>query len=99
MPGFMVVILIGAAAGSLARLLYSGPNATHGFLLTCIMGIAGAVLATILERDFGIVGQNRLADPISIVGASVLLLFAWNRLEHHIWAKEQGMHSQRRLTN
>lgn len=80
MPGFMVVIIIGAVVGFIARLMYPGRNTLHGFVLTVILGVAGASLATFLGRTFGWIEPKTLADPISMVIGSIIILFIWNHL-------------------
>ena len=40
--GILWVILIGFAAGIIARWLAPGPNNPTGFILTAVLGIAGA---------------------------------------------------------
>ena len=42
------IILIGFIAGVIARILAPGPNNPNGFILTTVLGIAGAFLATYL---------------------------------------------------
>lgn len=92
MPGFMVVILIGAAVGIVARILYPGPNTVHGFILTTVIGVAGATLATYIARNLGFVRLNQLADPISMVLGSMFLLFIWNRLAAKRIVRDPGIH-------
>ena len=42
------IIVIGFIAGVIARLLMPGPNTPKGFVVTTIIGVAGAVLASIV---------------------------------------------------
>src|SRR5208282_1361144 len=44
--GILWIILIGFVAGIIARLVSRGPNNPSGFILTTVLGIAGAFLAT-----------------------------------------------------
>ena len=46
MAGLLWITLIGFVAGTIARLLMPGPNTPKGFVLTTVLGIAGAFLAT-----------------------------------------------------
>ena len=50
---FIWIILIGFLAGVIARLLSPGPNNPTGFLLTTILGIIGAFVATFLGQTIG----------------------------------------------
>ena len=46
MSGILWIIIVGFIAGIIARLLSPGPNNPSGFILTTVLGIAGAFLAT-----------------------------------------------------
>jgi uncharacterized membrane protein YeaQ/YmgE (transglycosylase-associated protein family) len=46
MAGLIWILLIGFVAGTVARLLMPGPDTPKGFLLTTVLGVAGALLAT-----------------------------------------------------
>jgi uncharacterized membrane protein YeaQ/YmgE (transglycosylase-associated protein family) len=74
------IILIGLIAGLIARFLSPGPNEPKGFILTTVLGIAGAFLATFIGQT---VGWYRLDQGAGLIGATVgalLVLFVWNRL-------------------
>ena len=47
------IILIGFLAGVIAKLLHPGPNEPSGFILTTLLGIAGAFVATYLGQAIG----------------------------------------------
>ena len=46
-------IIIGFVAGVVAKLLHPGPNEPSGFILTTLLGIAGAFVATFLGQAIG----------------------------------------------
>jgi uncharacterized membrane protein YeaQ/YmgE (transglycosylase-associated protein family) len=46
---YLWVIVIGFIAGMIARLLAPGPNNPAGFILTTVLGIAGAFIATFIR--------------------------------------------------
>ncbi len=74
------LILIGFVAGIIARLISPGPNNPSGFVLTTLLGIAGAFLATWLGQ---LVGWYRADQGARFIGATVgaiIILFIWNRL-------------------
>lgn len=96
MPGFMVVILIGAAIGFVARLLYPGPNTPHGFILTTVLGVCGAASATFFYRFVGLIASNELADPVSMVIAAMIVLYIWNQLAAYDIVTDPGMHHHRK---
>ena len=74
------VLLVGQVAGFLARLLSPGPNNPTGFILTIVLGIAGAFLATFIGQAIGHYGPNQGAGYITATIGAVVVLFIWNRL-------------------
>ena len=74
------IILIGFLAGIVARVLSPGPNNPTGFILTAVLGIAGAFLATWIGQ---MIGWYRLDQGAGFIGATLgalIVLFVWNRL-------------------
>lgn len=65
MGGILWIIIVGFVAGIIARLLSPGPNNPTGFILTTILGIAGAFLATFIGQAIGHYGpsQGRALSP------------------------------------
>ena len=53
MWSFIWIVLIGFLAGMAARFLSPGPNEPSGFILTAVLGIVGAFLATFLGQMVG----------------------------------------------
>ena len=53
MSNIIWIIVIGFIAGMIARVLSPGPNDPKGFLLTTVLGIAGAFLATFIGQTVG----------------------------------------------
>jgi uncharacterized membrane protein YeaQ/YmgE (transglycosylase-associated protein family) len=80
MTGILWIILVGFIAGIIARFLSPGPNNPQGFLLTTVLGIAGAFLATAIGQAIGHYGPNQGAGFITATIGAVLVLFIWNRL-------------------
>ena len=67
-------IVIGFIAGIIAKFLMPGPNEPSGFILTTILGIVGAFVATFLGQAMGWYGPNEGAGIIgAIVGAIIVL--------------------------
>jgi uncharacterized membrane protein YeaQ/YmgE (transglycosylase-associated protein family) len=80
MSSIIWIILIGFIAGIIARLLSPGANNPSGFILTTILGIGGAFVATFLGQ---LVGWYRADQGAGFIGATVgalIVLFIWNRL-------------------
>lgn len=72
--GILWTIIIGFLAGVIAKFLMPGPNEPSGFILTTILGIVGAFVATFLGQAVGWYGPNQGAGFIaSIIGAIILL--------------------------
>ncbi len=74
------ILFIGFVAGIIARLLSPGPNNPSGFILTTILGIAGAFLATFIGQAVGHYGPNQGAGFITATIGALVVLFIWNRL-------------------
>ena len=80
MGGFLWIVLIGFVAGILARLLSSAPNKPTGFLLTTVLGIAGAFLATFVGQATGWYAPDQGAGFITATIGAIVVLFIWNRV-------------------
>jgi uncharacterized membrane protein YeaQ/YmgE (transglycosylase-associated protein family) len=80
MGGIIWVIIVGFIAGILARLISPGSNNPSGFILTTILGIAGAFLATLVGQAIGHYGSDQGAGFITATIGAIVVLFIWNRL-------------------
>ncbi len=80
MSGIIWIIIVGFVAGMIARWLSRGPNTPTGFILTTVLGIAGAFLATFLGQMVGWYRPDQGAGFIAATVGAVLVLFIWNRL-------------------
>ena len=80
MSGILWVIFVGFVAGIIARILSPGPNNPSGFILTTVLGIAGAFLATLIGQSFGHYGPDQGAGFITATIGALIVLFIWNRL-------------------
>jgi len=80
MSGILWVILVGFVAGIIARIVSPGPNNPSGFILTTVLGIAGAFLATLIGQSFGHYGPDQGAGFITATIGALIVLFIWNRL-------------------
>jgi uncharacterized membrane protein YeaQ/YmgE (transglycosylase-associated protein family) len=79
------LIVIGFVAGIIARFLSPGPNKPTGFILTTLLGIAGAFVATFIGQTIGWYRLDQGAGLIAATLGAVLVLFVWNRLVvHHV---------------
>ena len=62
--GIIWTIVIGFIAGVIAKFLMPGKNEPAGFILTTILGIVGAIVATYLGQALGWYGPNEGAGFI-----------------------------------
>ncbi|EKS30661.1 MAG: GlsB/YeaQ/YmgE family stress response membrane protein [Afipia felis] len=76
----LYILLVGFVAGIIARLLSPGPNNPSGFILTTVLGIVGAFVATWIGQAIGHYGPNQGAGFITATLGALLVLFIWNRL-------------------
>jgi uncharacterized membrane protein YeaQ/YmgE (transglycosylase-associated protein family) len=71
--GIITWILFGLVVGVIAKLLMPGRD-PGGFIITILLGIAGALLGGFIGRAMGFYGENESAGwLISILGAIILL--------------------------
>ena len=76
--GIIWTILIGFVAGVLAK--FVTPGDTHepqGFILTTVLGIAGAFVATYLGQALGWYREGQAAGFIGATVGAILILLMW----------------------
>ena len=93
MSGFIWIIVVGFVAGIIARLLSPGPNNPSGFILTTVLGIAGAFLATFIGQTIGWYRIDQGAGFIAATVGALIVLFIWNRLVVHRAIPDPGTHT------
>ena len=72
--GILAWILFGLVVGFIAKLLTPGRD-PGGFIVTMLLGIAGALVGGFIGRAMGFYGPNESAGWLmSILGAVILLL-------------------------
>ena len=75
--GILWTIIIGFVAGVIAKLIHPGPNEPAGFILTTLLGIAGAFVATYLGHALGWYQANEGAGLIGAVVGALIVLVVW----------------------
>ena len=70
-------IIIGFIAGVIAKFIAPGSNEPSGFILTTILGIIGAFVATWLGQAMGWYGPNEGAGLIGAVVGAIIVLVVW----------------------
>jgi uncharacterized membrane protein YeaQ/YmgE (transglycosylase-associated protein family) len=73
-------IIIGFVAGLVARWLVRGPKNPQGFILTTVLGIVGAFVATWIGQAIGWYQPDQGAGLIGAIVGAVVVLFIWHRL-------------------
>jgi uncharacterized membrane protein YeaQ/YmgE (transglycosylase-associated protein family) len=91
--GFIWTIVVGLVAGIIARLLSPGPNNPSGFILTAVLGIAGAFLATFIGQTIGWYRLDQGAGFIAATLGALIVLFIWNRLVVHRASPDPGTYT------
>jgi len=76
--GILWTIIIGFVAGIIAKFLHPGANEPSGFILTTILGIVGAFLATFIGQALGWYRADEGAGLIGAVVGAVIVLAIWS---------------------
>ena len=75
--GILWTIIIGFIAGIIAKFLHPGRNEPSGFILTTLLGIAGAFVATYLGQAIGWYRAGEGAGLIGAVVGAIIVLVIW----------------------
>jgi uncharacterized membrane protein YeaQ/YmgE (transglycosylase-associated protein family) len=70
-------IIIGFIVGIVAKFLMPGRDG-GGFIVTALLGIVGAVVATFIGRAMGLYGANESAGFIASVIGAIIVLFVYH---------------------
>ena len=68
--------IIGVIVGAIAKLIMPGRD-PGGFIVTMLIGIAGALLATFIGRQLGWYAEGESAGFIFSVVGAIILLALW----------------------
>jgi len=75
--GIIWTIIIGFVAGVIAKFIVPGPNEPRGFVLTTILGIVGALVATYLGQALGWYAPGEGAGFIGAIVGAIIVLIVW----------------------
>jgi uncharacterized membrane protein YeaQ/YmgE (transglycosylase-associated protein family) len=75
--GVIWTIIIGFVAGVIAKFIMPGRNEPSGFVLTAILGIVGAFVASYLGRALGWYQPGEGAGLIGAVVGAIVVLAIW----------------------
>lgn len=73
-------IIIGFIVGIIAKLITPGGNKPRGFILTTVLGVVGAIVATFLGQAINLYGPNETAGFFGALVGAVIVLLAWGQL-------------------
>jgi len=76
--GILWTIIIGFVAGVIAKFLHPGPNEPQGFIVTTLLGVAGAFVATYLGQSLGWYRPGEGAGLIGAVIGALIVLVVWS---------------------
>jgi uncharacterized membrane protein YeaQ/YmgE (transglycosylase-associated protein family) len=79
--GILWTIIIGFVAGVIAKFIMPGDNEPTGFILTAILGIVGAFVATFLGQALGWYQPGEGAGLIGAVVGAVVVLLVYSMIE------------------
>ena len=75
--GLLWTILIGFLAGVIAKFIMPGRNEPSGFIMTTVLGIVGAFVASYIGQTMGWYVAGEGAGLIGAVGGAIVVLFVF----------------------
>ena len=78
--GILWTIIIGFLAGVVAKFIMPGSNEPSGFILTTILGIVGAFLATYIGQAIGWYSAGQGAGLIGAIVGAIIVLVIWGAI-------------------
>ena len=79
--GIIWTIIIGFVAGIIAKFITPGSNEPSGFILTTLLGIAGAFVATYLGQALGWYQPGQGAGLSGAVVGAIIVLVVWGMFQ------------------
>ena len=79
--GIIWTIIIGFLAGVIAKFITPGDNKPSGFILTTILGVIGAFVATYLGQGLGWYGPGEGAGLIGAAVGAIIVLIIWGFMQ------------------
>lgn len=78
--GILGAIIIGFIVGLIAKLITPGQPKPRGFILTTVLGIVGALLATWLGQAIGWYQAGETAGFFGALVGSIIILIIWRQV-------------------
>jgi uncharacterized membrane protein YeaQ/YmgE (transglycosylase-associated protein family) len=79
--GILWTIIIGFIAGLIARFIVPGNREPRGFILTTILGIVGAFVASYLGQALGWYAPGEGAGLIGAIVGAIIILVIWGFID------------------
>jgi uncharacterized membrane protein YeaQ/YmgE (transglycosylase-associated protein family) len=73
-------IIVGLFAGIIAKLVTPGGPNPRGFILTAVLGIVGAVVATYLGQAIHLYQPGETANFLGQIIGAIVILLIWRQL-------------------
>lgn len=90
---FIWAIIVGFVVGALAKFIMPGKD-PGGFIITTLIGIGGALVATWIGRTAGWYDQQSGAGFLASIAGSIVLLSAYRIIKGLISPSHRGYHHQ-----
>jgi uncharacterized membrane protein YeaQ/YmgE (transglycosylase-associated protein family) len=81
MLSFLWTVIVGFLAGVIAKLVTPGEKEPKGFILTTVLGVVGALVATYLGQAIGWYQAGQEAGFIGAIVGAVLILLVWGFIQ------------------
>lgn len=81
--GILWTIIIGFVAGVIAKFLFPGDREPSGFVMTALLGVVGAFVATFIGQALGWYAAGEGAGLIGAVVGAVIVLAGWAVLQRN----------------
>jgi uncharacterized membrane protein YeaQ/YmgE (transglycosylase-associated protein family) len=79
--GIIWTIVIGFVAGIIAKFIMPGENEPSGFVMTTILGVVGAFVASFLGQSLGWYGPNDGAGLVGAVVGAIIVLAVYGAMQ------------------
>ena len=73
-------IIVGLFAGIIAKLVTPGGPNPRGFVLTAVLGIVGAVVATYLGQAINLYQPGETANFLGQIIGAIIILLIWRQI-------------------
>lgn len=79
--GIIWTIIIGFVAGIIAKFVMPGNNEPSGFIMTTLLGVVGAIVASYLGQSLGWYGPGEGAGLIGAAVGAIIILAVYGMMQ------------------